>query len=504
MHKVLIVEDEILARFGLRQLINWEEHGFVLLPDAKDGNEAIKSILELQPDILLLDLNIPDVNGIQILEYLKEQHIQCKVIVVSCIEEFEIVKKALKLGAYNYLRKYNLSAEELLEILDCCKLELEADAEQEQKPDTYTAHDIRYEEIISHSIRDIFERAEEYHMLICILAQNQPIQDFIYLLSDCVCQWLKEWRQEYLRILKGSQCGYFLFENTLQESFFQKLLKRLKDNFGSEIYIGIYEGKIDNVEALNAAMARAEQITSVSYYDREAGIYYFKDKIPMAEYSPREIRQLLEELKTAVDDFDRERTENAVREIFKLIRKEPYIRINVLQRIFIEMLGIYSIAARTLNRAIEEVWIWNDNCHYQKLMMISSLIKMEAWFLEFSKLFYRNFLIEYKSSQSDILKQVFAYIDSHLYEQVQLSKAAKEIGVSGAYLSTVFKKEMGVNFIEHVNRRKVDMAKKMLEEGELVYEVSERLGYENSTYFSKVFKRYEGISPDAFRKKYTG
>lgn len=213
---------------------------------------------------------------------------------------------------------------------------------------------------------------------------------------------------------------------------------------------------------------------------------------------------MLEELKAAVDIFDREEIEKTVREIFKLIRKKPYIRINVLQRIFMEMLGIYSIAARMLNRAIEEIWIWNDNCHYQKLMMISSLKRMEVWFLEFSELFYRSFLIEYKSSQSDILKQVFAYIDSHLNGQVQLSEAAREIGVSGAYLSTVFKKEMGVNFIEHVNRRKVDMAKKMLEEGELIYEVSEKLGYENSTYFSKVFKRYEGISPDAFRKKYAG
>lgn len=504
MFKVLIVEDEILARIGLRQLINWEEHDFTLLPDAKDGNEALKSILEQQPDVLLLDLNIPDVNGLQILEFLKEQHIRCKVIVVSCIEEFDVVKKAMKLGAYNYLRKYNLSAEELLEILECCKREYEADVEQIQKPDFYTFNEIRYEEIISHSGRDIFQRVEEYHVLICILVQNQPIQDLIYLLADCVCQWLKEWKHKYLRILKGNQCGCFLFENTLQESFFQKLLKRLKDNFGPEIYIGIYEDEIDSVEALNVAMVRAEQITAVSYYDRQAGIYYLKDKIPMAEYSPKEIRQLLDELKTVVEVFDRERTENVVREIFKLIRKEPYIRINVLQRIFMEMLGIYSIAARTLNRAIEEVWIWNDNCHYQKLMMISSLTKMEAWFLEFSNLFYQNFLIEYKSSQSDILKRAFAYIDSHLYDQVQLSKAAKEIGVSGAYLSTIFKKEMEVNFIEYVNRRKVDMAKKMLEEGEMVYAVSEKLGYENSTYFSKVFKRYEGISPDAFRKKYTG
>ena len=70
MKKVLIVEDEILARVGLHQLINWEEEGFFLLEDAKDGREAVESIKNENPDIILLDLNIPEINGLQILKYI--------------------------------------------------------------------------------------------------------------------------------------------------------------------------------------------------------------------------------------------------------------------------------------------------------------------------------------------------------------------------------------------------------------------------------------------------
>ncbi len=500
-YKVLIVEDEILARLGLRQLICWEEHDFLLLPDAKDGKEAIKSISEQQPDILLLDLNIPDVDGLQILEYIREQNIQLKVIVISCIEEFDVVKKAMKLGAYNYLRKFNLSEAELMEVLECCKRELESEAGQTLRADDPALGEIRYEEIISHSGRDIFQKAGEYRTLMCILAQNQERADFLYLLADCVCCWMKERKYSCLRILKGSQCCYFLSSASFPESDLEQLLEKLQENFIGKIYLGVYEERIDGVEALNEAMVKAEQVTIVSYYDEETGIYRFHEKIPMAEHSPREIKQFLAELKRAVDAFEAEAAEDVVRKIFALIRKEPYIRINILQRIFMEMLGVYSMAARMLNRAIEEVLVLGDNCHYQKLMMISSLIRMEAWFVEFGELFFQRFLIDYKSSQSDILKQVFAYIDAHIGGQVQLFEAAKDIGVSGAYLSTVFKKEMKMNFIEYVNRRKVDMAKVMLEAGEMVYEVSEKLGYENSTYFSKVFKRYEGISPDAYRKK---
>ena len=85
-NKVLIIEDEILARVGLHQLLDWNALGFTLLDDAKDGQEAIRSIENEHPDILLLDLNIPKINGLQILEYLRENHLDCKVIVISCNE----------------------------------------------------------------------------------------------------------------------------------------------------------------------------------------------------------------------------------------------------------------------------------------------------------------------------------------------------------------------------------------------------------------------------------
>lgn len=120
MKKVLIVEDEILARLGLRQLVDWKKLDLELLPDATDGEEALEMIRNSRPDIILLDLNIPRVSGLEILEFLKKEEMQTRVIVVSCQEEFDVVKKAMKLGAYDYLRKLNLSSDELESILEKC------------------------------------------------------------------------------------------------------------------------------------------------------------------------------------------------------------------------------------------------------------------------------------------------------------------------------------------------------------------------------------------------
>lgn len=167
MKKVLIVEDEILARLGLRQLVDWRKLELELLPDATDGEEALEMIRNSCPDIILLDLNIPKVSGLEILEFLKKEEMPTKVIVVSCQEEFDVVKKAMKLGAYDYLRKLNLSSDELENILEKCLVETE---------ERITVHmqgirEIRYEEIVRDS-RDILAGACNYQTLICILAKD--------------------------------------------------------------------------------------------------------------------------------------------------------------------------------------------------------------------------------------------------------------------------------------------------------------------------------------------
>ena len=204
MKKVLIVEDEILARLGLRQLVDWRKLELELLPDATDGEEALKMIRNSCPDIILLDLNIPKVSGLEILEFLKKEEMPTKVIVVSCQEEFDVVKKAMKLGAYDYLRKLNLSSDELENILEKCLVETE---------ERITVHmqgirEIRYEEIVRDS-RDILAGACNYQTLICILAKDTEELSGV---MEMIHKWAETELREGLQIQKGNQYGYFLLK----------------------------------------------------------------------------------------------------------------------------------------------------------------------------------------------------------------------------------------------------------------------------------------------------
>ena len=308
MKKVLIVEDEILARLGLRQLVDWRKLELELLPDATDGEEALEMIRNSCPDIILLDLNIPKVSGLEILEFLKKEEMPTKVIVVSCQEEFDVVKKAMKLGAYDYLRKLNLSSDELENILEKCLVETE---------ERITVHmqgirEIRYEEIVRDS-RDILAGACNYQTLICILAKDT---EELSRVTEIIHKWAETELREGLQIQKGNQYGYFLLKEKPERSVYMELKKRAERKTGRELYMGIFEGCMEKTADLVRAAAMAEQIQLFSYYDKEEKLVFFQKKIETEGHSPRGMHGYLDSLKEKIRSFDREKTEQELHGIF--------------------------------------------------------------------------------------------------------------------------------------------------------------------------------------------
>ena len=156
---------------GVLKGLGFEEEDFSRKIGTLSGGQktrvALGRLLLSNPDIILLDLNIPRVSGLEILEFLKKEEMQTRVIVVSCQEEFDVVKKAMKLGAYDYLRKLNLSSDELESILEKCL----GETEERNKVHMQGIREIRYEEIMRDS-RDIFAGTCNYQTLICILAKD--------------------------------------------------------------------------------------------------------------------------------------------------------------------------------------------------------------------------------------------------------------------------------------------------------------------------------------------
>lgn len=115
--RILIADDDTMVRIGLKTVIDWEENGFLLVGEAQDGQQALELAQTLHPDIIITDIKMPGMDGIELIERLREKGIATEILVLSSYDEFDLVKKALKLGAKDYLLKLNLEPEELLRCL---------------------------------------------------------------------------------------------------------------------------------------------------------------------------------------------------------------------------------------------------------------------------------------------------------------------------------------------------------------------------------------------------
>ena len=105
MIKVLIADDEPLVRAGIKTVLPWNMYGFDVISEAADGKEAYEKILKLKPDILITDIKMPGMDGITLLKRLKQEKISIQSLVLSCFDEFELVREAMKYGAHDYIRK---------------------------------------------------------------------------------------------------------------------------------------------------------------------------------------------------------------------------------------------------------------------------------------------------------------------------------------------------------------------------------------------------------------
>ena len=126
---VVIAEDELLVRIGIKSSVDWEKNGFKLLGEAADGNEAIQMVRKFLPHILLLDIKMPGMSDLDILKIIQLEKIPTKVIIISGLDDFMSVKSAMQSGAYDYIHNPRMGYEDLLKIM----LQIQQDCRKEER-----------------------------------------------------------------------------------------------------------------------------------------------------------------------------------------------------------------------------------------------------------------------------------------------------------------------------------------------------------------------------------
>ena len=532
--KVFLVEDEVNIRSGVKKSINWEQEGYEFVGEASDGELAYPMILKEKPDILITDIRMPFMDGLELSRLVKKELPDIKILILSGYDEFEYAKKAIKIGVTEYLLK-PISAAKLTEVLNAVAETIRQENEEKNLLETYFA-EMRenterdkmrlFEKLLMGdlSMGEILEAGERFGMnlgascykivLFKILAnlENHVYAEQMVDACSSVEQAASMMEGVYV-FQRGVEGWAFLLtaqdEKSMEESakiLYQNLKQAMK-NYTQLEYFGGIGSTVPRIRSLKQSFREADRAFAARFVEEANQIISQKEfeKSQMEEglkmQGVVQIGKSREMLQKFLSNGTREEVKAFSDAYISRIEEENIRSTMVRQYVVIDVcIVILSFCERisSANRLQEEAE------ELQKMMQkIHSLSEIKKYVVRLL-----NEAIELRDAESgrrysDLIAAAKKEIENHyMTEEISLNTVAISVGMSPSYFSSIFSKEAGKTFVEDLTEVRIEKAKEFLmcssmKTSEIGYEV----GYKDPHYFSYIFKKVQGCSPKEYRAR---
>lgn len=514
MIRVMIVDDEYIVRLGISSLLDWEAHGYTMCGMACDGEDALSKIDTLQPDILLTDIIMSPMDGLRLMDICAYKYPQIRFIMLSNSTEFNYVKKALQLGACDYIFKLEINQEALLSAL--ASAQCKADASKSIIEDRFylqhsfldawlSGEDISSPNLASISDRlnirldspayrcslfslDCFSSASSESLSLRRAAQG-IIEKFVSEMPWCTCMW---WKDLMFAVL---------FPIPAPSESIEKAHRKIADY--AERYLCCHtfcavSEAFSQFKEFPSLLLQTERMLLQSFYTPDVNFY--RSKYEFSEHF--DLKRIHSDAKRLSEHLLREEEDiwqNCVRQM---------VSADVFRRYFPDTSKkIIAIFLESL--CMEFSRIFGSMYNTVPALPVVDYVEIQKAH-SFEEL--RGYLLEFLQHLSDLTRQAQTppeilvakqYIMTHLHQRLSLSEVAQHINISEGYLSHIFKKETGVNFVDYVNTLKIEKAKAFLSRSSLkINEIASAVGFDNSNYFTILFKRLTGCTPGYYREHF--
>jgi len=392
--KVLIADDEPIIREGIRYSVNWDRLNMEVVAEAEDGEEAIEKAILHTVDILLVDINMPIVNGLKVIQQVKTELPHCQVVIITGYDEFKYAQEAVRLHVSDYL----------LKPVDPDQLEV----------------------ILNKIQEELVKRKEQNHL----------------------------WSNTFAQISKN--------------------MSTLKMEFCREWLLGnLHSDEIESqLRFLQLPVSIPQQFLAISSTE------YLEKRQLMGESEKESYqKKLIERITTVFTDYD------------IIFFHDDMGSICILA---------WQVFPSNFAARIEEIFKkeWNMYITVYTRENAEDYVHITSFYKE-----YRDYM-ENEINISPIVRRAKTILE-HRYNDptISLEKVAIELQVSSVYLSRLFKKELGMNFVQLLTRKRISKAIYLLQSTDYpIVAISEQVGYDSQHYFSTAFKKATGVSPNRYRR----
>lgn len=526
MYQLLIVDDEPLVQAGIRSMLNWNELNIEICGTAMNGQAALRIIEEKSPEIVITDIKMPVMNGLELAKTCRERYgDNCPYfIILTSYEDFQMARDALSYQVSDYLVKLELTPEVLKNAID--RVLTQISRSRKKQMSAVNIHPF-YDKFLISLLHDLFESEEQFRLQSRDLNLNFDYGAYVCCYGEIISpqadqmsaekqmplftsslQMIWELGGKYLPLYALSLdlrhfALIFCFADAVGTDDYVENLTEILHNISGTLQnyynvslrcgIGIpvqTPGTIcDSYQYARQIFQNTESHDAIVAFDTGHSQEKAKNSFNISLFK--------NDLTRAFEEYDPDILHNTIQSICDLFRDHPGHYVQALDAA--SNILYLSISLLQDGESIVSGFFAEDPDGYRSLYKQSNVDHVIQWLQFFCGQLCELFQSRRKDYKNHIVTNVRKYINEHVSERLSLNEVAAVFGISPNYLSQLFSKYNDTGFSEYINICKITEAKRLLEEENMkVYEAAEALGFESAFYFSKVFKRVEGVSPTEY------
>jgi len=528
--KICVIDDIPTVVRGLTLSVDWEAEGVVVAGTATNGEEGMAMIREVKPDIVLTDIRMPFMDGIEMMKTILPELPWTKLIFLSGYTDFEYAQEAVRLGAFDFIVK-PFTKDQVSEAVRKAKAAIERErsqAEQMQHMERKLRESMPYlrQEYMrllirygspQHKLRqqwDFFGIDMNDEGFLIMVAEidffadrttDLPVNE-VELIRFAVHNILEETVLSHTKgsVFRENVNQFVIVANPPVGVDAEELAEMCRENVSRYTYQTVSVGiglAVEEPWGLSASYGQAIAALAHTFYTGGNSVYrYTKEeerRSGMPRYSYEKEKELLYCLRSANTDKAEEQleaiwdewTNGAARPEPELMRTLCHELAHSMHRVFVERASEPEIAE--LERKLADM-NRNPSSFEELRRQMKDYCRQGCSYLQ-----KRQF-----SEARTLVDQAIAFIEQNLQRNLTVSDCAKSVHLSPSYFSNLFKKEIGMTLAQYIIAKRMEKAKVFLLEGMQVQDIAVSLGYEDRPYFSELFKRHTGMTPTEFRAHY--
>ncbi|MFG6495740.1 response regulator [Fictibacillus sp. UD] len=503
MLKLLIVDDEQIEREGL-QVILQKAFPDIEIHQAKNGKIAVQAAAELNPDLVMMDIQMPGMNGLEAIQQITSTNPFIKFVMITAFDMFDYARQAIKLGVKDYL----LKPSRVSEIEETVGKVLKEITEERRSLEVLERTLPLVETDVVTQL--LFDHVHEVHLdmlvdMLDISSTDEPFVMSILLPKDgenlysLVKEKVRKSASGWVGALYGRQLPIIVFRKPGSSfrsqaiSLAKDILSLKKASSGDGWFIGI-----GNVSHSLNQVRQSYQESLIATMDTSLPLKYrFYHDVPVLESTEDKHRSKQRE-KQFFDEIRLGKWDEVHKNVMDLIQRcsnEGADLLQTQQRV----LELFWVAARVMS----EMGVETETPLFSYQSQDYRQLRSESEHL--LKQMRTSYEEHYEQLEADTIHQIKQYIVKHSHEDISLEALGRKVGLSPIYISKMFKEKLGINYIDFLTECRIEKAKKLMADPEKsLKEITFEVGYHEPNYFSKVFKKMVALSPTEYRRAVLG